>query len=101
KMLLDSLLLDYSTEGILSGKWLAGGDDASDFQIQAALRLLYYYPTETATLIAARLRSFDVRRADPNAEVTRDAKNGVDTIAFIKAVSWCSAPAVQQALADI
>ena len=46
KRLLDSLLLDYSTQGIFSGRSLDGWDQGSTFQIQAAIRLLYYFPDE-------------------------------------------------------
>jgi hypothetical protein len=55
KKLLDSLLLDYATEGRFNGKSLDGWDEESNYQIEAAVRLLYYFPKETAPLIAARL----------------------------------------------
>jgi HEAT repeat protein len=98
KELLESLLIDYATEGIFNGHTLNGWDEASRFQTEAAMRLLYYFPKETAPLIAARLRSLDVRS---EASKEREVKNGVRTEEFIKAVSWCKAPAIQQALADI
>jgi hypothetical protein len=101
RKLLDSLLLDYATEGIFNGKTLDGWDEGSDLQVQAAMRLLYYFPEETAPLIAARLRSFDVREvADPE-WMKREVKNGVRTTHFIKAVSWCTATPIKEALADI
>jgi hypothetical protein len=102
KTLLESLLLDYATEGIFNGKSLDGWGDGSDFQIQAAVRLLYYFPKETTPMITARLQSFDVRDYE-NAHdwMRREVKNGVQTIDFIKAVSWCKLPAIQEALADI
>jgi hypothetical protein len=31
----------------------------------------------------------------------REVKNGVRTLDFLKAVSWCQAPAVEEALADV
>ncbi|HKB36347.1 MAG TPA: hypothetical protein VKD72_07835, partial [Gemmataceae bacterium] len=80
---------------------LDGWDEGSDFQIQAALRLLYYFPQETAPLIATRLRSFDVQKAGDSAWRKREVKNGVRTADFIKAVSWCKAPPIKDALADI
>jgi len=48
KKLLDSLLTDYATEGVFNGSSLDGWSQGSDFQIQAAMRLLYYFPKETA-----------------------------------------------------
>jgi hypothetical protein len=97
--LLDSLLLDYATEGIFNGKSLDGWSQGSNFQVQAALRLLYYFRQETAPLIAARLRSLDVETGgDP---LERDVRNGVRAVDFIKAVSWCKEPPIQEALADI
>jgi HEAT repeat protein len=86
--LLDSLLRDYATEWTLNGKPLLQGSTASRLQVESTLRLLYYFQAETAALIAARLRSLDVRDSDTTKE-------------FIKAVSWCKEPAIRKALADI
>jgi HEAT repeat protein len=100
--LLDSLLIDYATEGIFNGDSLDGWDKGSDYQVQAALRLLYYFPKEAAPLIAARLRSFDVKEVkDKDARMKREVNNGVRTVNFIRAVSWCQAPEIKKALADI
>jgi HEAT repeat protein len=115
RMLLDSLLTDYATQGIYNGRTLDGWGEGSDRQIKSVLRLLYYFPEETAPLLAARLRSFDVRdRGRPpdtanekewNAYrdrwANREVRNGVLTDEFIKAISWCRAPAIQKALADL
>lgn len=98
RKLLDSLFTDYATEGIDDGKSLRGWYDESERQIAAAMRLLYYFPKETAPLIATRLRSFDV--CWDNGE-RRDVKNGVRTVDFIKAVAWSRAPGIQEALAAI
>jgi hypothetical protein len=100
--LLDSLLIDYATEGIFNGESLDGWDEGSDYQTQAAMRLLYYFPKETAPLIATRLRSSDVVQKVGFSEcIKREVKNGVRTDKFIRAVSWCSAPPIKEALADI
>jgi HEAT repeat protein len=103
KMLLDSLLIDYATEGIFNGETLDGWYDGSNVQVEAAMRLLYYFPKETASLTAARLRSFDVQKAESADDgwMKREVKNGVRTDEFIKAVAWCTVPAIQEALADI
>jgi HEAT repeat protein len=101
KKLFDSLLLDYATEGKFNGKSLDGWYEGSNLQIEAAMRLLYYFPNEAAPLIAARLRSFDVRDPGEDGWMNREVKNGVRTVDFIKAVSWSSAPAIQKALDEI
>lgn len=81
KKLLDSLLLDFSTEGKSANGW----HDAGEFQVKAAMRLLYYFPKESAPLVAERLRS--------NVKVSM--------VDLIKAVSWNTAPEIQDALAYI
>ncbi|MFL5245494.1 MAG: HEAT repeat domain-containing protein [Gemmataceae bacterium] len=101
KKLLDSLLIDYSTEGVFNGKSLDGWYEGSNRQIQATMRLLYYFPKETIPLIAQRLKSFDVRDADADDWMKREVRNGVRTLDFIKAVSWCQASEIQEELTDI
>jgi HEAT repeat protein len=102
RRLLDSLLTDYATEGIFNGQSLDGWDEGSSFQIEAAMRLLYYFPAETAPLIAARLKSFHVTSdGAPDWGFRRDVKNGVRTVEFVKAVAWCREPSIKEALADI
>jgi HEAT repeat protein len=99
KKLLNSLLIDYATEGLFNGKNLNNWSEGNDRQVEAVVRLLYYYPKETAPLIAARLRGFDVKESED--WMRRDVKNGVRIRDFIKAVSWCKAPGIQEALAGI
>ena len=66
------------------------------------MRLLNYFPKETESLIAARLKSLNVRPPkDGNGWMLNEVKNGVRTIDFIQAVAWCKLPAIQEALADI
>lgn len=101
KKLLDSLLLDYATEGVFNGKTLNGWGEGSDWQIQAALRLLYYFPKEAAPLIATRLRSLDVKQGGEGGWMAREVKNRVMTAEFIQAITWSTAPAIKEALADI
>src|SRR5206468_4252679 len=76
--LLDSLLLDYSTEGVFNGQSLDGWDVGNELQCAAALRMLYYYPEETAPLIARRLEKLDVEER-PGIEkyIDRAVRNGV------------------------
>jgi len=101
KSLLDSLFVDYATEGIFNGSSLNGWSEGSRFQIEATIRLLYYFPEETATLIAARLKSLDVSVATVEQSIQRDVKNRVATVAFIQSVTWCQAAPIREALADI
>ncbi len=100
KKLFDSLLIDYATERLVDGNSWAGWSE-SEYQIRAAMRLLYYFPKEAAPLIADRLKAFDVQNRDSKTYFQREAKNGVQTIDFIKAVSWCQEPRIQEALTDI
>ncbi len=110
--LLQALLLDYSTQGIYDGKSFDGWYVGSSLQVQAAMRLLYYFPKETAPLIAARLRGLKTHRTGPGvgspsneAEreswVKREVYNGVRTDEFVKAVSWCGEPAVRAQITAI
>ncbi|HEY8503096.1 MAG TPA: hypothetical protein VIL46_00840, partial [Gemmataceae bacterium] len=100
--LLDSLLIDYATEGIFNGRSLDGWSEGSDRQIEAAVRLLYYFPAESVPLIAERLKQMEVARPkDDDGWMLREVANGVRTTDFLKAVSWCKEPAIRKALLDI
>jgi HEAT repeat protein len=91
--LLEYLLIDYATVSKLS----AGRTSPSS----TIVRLLYYYPKETAPLIATRLKSLDVKKVDRWTSDQRDDKNGVATLQFIEAAAWCREPVIKEALADI
>lgn len=100
--LLDSLLIDYSTEGIANGKSARGLFEASNRQVEAIVRLLYYYPREMAPLIAERLKRMDVRKRKPDEDWRiRQAADGVDMIDFLKAIIWSKEPSVRAAIFDI
>ena len=64
--LLDSLLLDNATEEISDVRSLDGWGEGTDYQIEAAMRLLYFFPKETAGLVAERLNRMDVSRPKPD-----------------------------------
>lgn len=97
KRLFDSLLLDYVTESAFDDL-----NTASGFQVGAAWRLLYYFPKESAPLIAGRLQKMDVKSVGENEKwYHRDERNGVRTLDFIRSVAWCKEPRIQEALADI
>jgi hypothetical protein len=113
RRLFDSLLLDYATEG----KWKEGEsfnpwDVGSNLQVAAAMRLLYYFPKETAALIARRLERLRVERIGPEkgprdtdkemeAWMRREVANGARTEELVRAVSWCAEPAVRKAVRSI
>jgi hypothetical protein len=101
--LLDSLLLDYATEGVFNGKSLDGWSEGSERQIEAAVRLLYYFPKESAPLIAERLKRMDVNRPkdDNDGWMLRDVANGACTTDFLEAINWCKEPTIHKALLDI
>ena len=67
------------------------------------MRLLYYYPQESAGMIAHRLAGLDVGKTDDNItnSIKREVSNGVRTEDFIKAVSWSDAPAVRKEILNI
>jgi len=102
--LLDSLLIDYSTEGISDGNSLDKSYSvASEFQTGAAMRLLYYFPREAGDLVAKRLAQLDVRATGEGITnyVQREVSNGVRTKDFIKAVSWSGVPSVRHEVVKI
>jgi hypothetical protein len=113
RKLLNALLLDYATEGVFQGPSLDSWGLGSELQIQAAMRLLYYYPKETTSLVAERLRKLDVSKTsnhgngspatekELDAYIRREVANGVRTDEFVKAVSWCSEKKVREAIRDI
>ncbi len=99
KKLFDSLLADYATEGIFNGSSLDGWDEGSEFQCAAALRLLYYFPKESAQMIARRLDKLDVSEdGKVDAFMHRCVANGVRAHEFIRSVAWCQDKAIQAAL---
>ncbi len=103
RRLLDSLLFDYSTEGVFNGESLDGWSIGSHLQCEAALRLLYFFPHETAEMIAARLAPLDVRQPsrEPSRRLERYLTNGVRAEDFIKAVAWSEQPAIRQEILGI
>ncbi|HZE97293.1 MAG TPA: hypothetical protein VE981_09720 [Planctomycetota bacterium] len=100
--LLDSLLLDYSTNGVFNGRSLDGWGLGSSLQCDAALRLLYYYPNEAAPLVVERLNKLDVTRGDGmDAWMKTTVQNGVRAVEFIKAVAWTSNAEVRDAVVAV
>lgn len=107
--LFESLLLDYSTRGKFNGDSLDGWSVGSSLQIEAAMRLLYYYPVDSAKLLVDRVDQLDVTRTGPPSDtaaseselyafITREVANAVRTDDFIAAVSWSKDPDIVAAL---
>jgi hypothetical protein len=112
RMLFNSLLADFATrligpdiEGI--GMWRA-----TQAQCSAAMRLLYYFPKQSVSVIVERLNYLDVTGhhpadgarysdAEPRAFEKTLLANGVGAYEFITAVGWCKEPSVQRALRRI
>jgi hypothetical protein len=113
KRLFDSLLTDYSTEGVFNGQNLHGWYEGHRFETSAAIRLLYYFPDESAGVIAERLRKLDVgttgdqrknlqpSERNPDDFMRRCVKNGVRADEFIRAVAWCKQREVREAIQAI
>jgi hypothetical protein len=98
----ESLLLDYSTRGAFNGKSLDGWSIGSALQCSAAMRLLYYYPSATAQLVAERIAGLDLSKVSEgvDAYVKRQVENGVRADDFVRAVTWCGEPAIVKALRE-
>jgi hypothetical protein len=105
EFLLQSLLRDYSSIGIHHpGDPLDAWSVGSYLQCNAALRLLYYYPDESAAMISERLKSMDVgeiKKGWTDRFVEREVKNEVYTRDFIQAVSWSGHPKIREAITEL
>jgi hypothetical protein len=91
----DSLLTDYATEGVVTDEYPDGWRAMQYVRCGAAMRLLYYFPKETAELIGTRIDKLDVAKGDFR---HRGLANGLQSDEFIKSVNWCREAAVRQAL---
>ena len=107
--LFDSLLLDYATEGIFNGESLDGWGLGAYLQAEAAMRLLFYFPAESAEMIAHRLDKLDVKANGPgrgsaggpgelDGYMKQCVANGVRADDFVKAVAWCREPRIKAAV---
>lgn len=97
--LFKSLLTDYATDGVFNGTTLDGWGVGAGLQVRAATRLLYYYPKETARLMADRIDALDVGKGDGvDDSMRRAVANRVRAVDFVQAVAWSKEPAVRAAL---
>lgn len=100
----ESLLRDFVTEEI-SDEPSRGSDDVlSDYQLSAAMRLLYYFPRESAGLVADRLRRLRVVwPAEEEADIRSRFVSAyhpslhMDRVKeFVKRVAWCPIETVRR-----
>jgi hypothetical protein len=98
EQLFDSLRTDYATEGVFNGTSLDGWSRGSDLQCGAALRLLYYFPKEAASLVADRLDKLDVGKDREDSWISRYIANRVRPNSFVESVAWSKDAAVRASL---
>ena len=95
--LLESLLLDYSTRGILQCDSLDFWGVGNDFQIESTKRLLYYYPDVAVPLLVERigkLQTSDDFMADC-------VHNGLRSDNFIDSIAWSKNQKLKIALTEL
>ncbi len=95
--LLESLLLDFSTRGILQWDSLDFWDIGNDFQIESTKRLLYYYPDVAVPLLVERigeLQASDDFMADC-------VHNGLRSDNFVDSIAWSKNETIKTALAKL
>ncbi|MDY7108244.1 MAG: hypothetical protein SYC29_06365 [Planctomycetota bacterium] len=97
RMLFESLMIDLHTRG---------GWRSTDYQRGAVMRLLYYFPEQSAELIRRRIDAFDVHRI-PTTDDRRGAwqerldANGVDAASFLEAAAAVGHPTITEALLGV
>lgn len=104
RTLFESLWTDYRTTGMPRGPDRVGSNFGSRFQTGAVVRLLYYFPDESAPVIAARLNGLDVgKAAEGSGEGVRQviANGGVWADELVEAAAWCTEPTVRAAVRGI
>lgn len=82
------LLIDFYTHG-----------ENNYFQDGAAIRLLYYFPNESASIILERLDSFSSKMNDENKEQLN--RNNIEIASFIKSIAWSKISKIRKAIQRI
>jgi hypothetical protein len=95
--LLESLLLDFSTRGILQWDSLDFWDIGSDFQIESTKRLLYYYPDVAVPLIIKRIEQLQAS----DDFFTDCVHNGLRSDNFVDSIAWSKNEKIKLALAKL
>jgi len=94
---LESLLLDFSTRGILQWDSLDFWDVGNDFQIESTKRLLNYYPDVAAPLIVDRIRN--LKTTDDYEKDCID--NGLQSDNFVDSIAWSDNKQIKSALTEL
>jgi hypothetical protein len=95
--LLESLVLDFSTRGMLQGNSLDYWDIGNDFQIESTKRLLYYYPDIAVPLIVKRIQNLQASE-----DLFDDCvRNGLRADNFVDAIAWSKNEEIKSALSDL
>ena len=95
--LLESLLLDFSTRGLLQMDSLDYWDIGNDFQIESTKRLLYYYPDIAVPLIVRRIK--DLQTSDDFFDDC--VRNGLRSDDFVDAIAWSNNEKIKSALSAL
>ena len=95
--LLESLLLDFSTRGILQWDSLDFWNIGNDFQIESTKRLLYYYPDVAVPLLVERIEKL---QASDDSTADR-VHNGLRSDDFVDSVAWSKNETIKTALAKL
>jgi hypothetical protein len=95
--LLESLVLDFSTRGLLQMDSLDYWDIGNGFQIESTKRLLYYYPDVAVPLIVDRIK--DLQTSDDYFDDC--VRNGLRSDDFVDAIAWSKNGEIKSALSDL
>jgi hypothetical protein len=95
--LLESLLLDFSTRGILQWDSLDFWSIGNDFQIESTKRLLYYYPDVAVPLLVQRIEQLQASD-DSMADCVH---NGLRSEEFVDSIAWSNNETIKKALAKL
>jgi len=95
--LLESLMLDYSTRGILQWESLDFWDIGNDFQIESTKRLLYYYPDVAVPLLVERIGQLQAS----DDFVADCVHNGLRSDNFVDSIAWSKNETIKTALAKL
>jgi hypothetical protein len=95
RQLFDSLLIDFHSRG---------GDErgsAERLQLEAATRLLYYFPAESGPVIARRLRGLDLTKHDLDSTTEGFEVNGIWVDELLRAVCFSTHKRVRQEVLEV
>ncbi|MBX3448609.1 MAG: hypothetical protein KF777_03565 [Planctomycetaceae bacterium] len=94
---LESLVLDFSTRGLLQMNSLDDWDIGNDFQIESTKRLLYYYPDIAVPIILDRIKSLQVS----DNFFDDCVRNGLAVDGFVDAIAWSQKGEIKSAMSGL